>query len=88
MKSYYTCSALPDVTRYHPRGHYHCMTLPSGGYVCVLDSGAEPAPEWVPLPHLLDHETPARLTDHGCLATDTMFQAARKLAAANPRFAP
>lgn len=88
MKTYYTCATTPDVTKYHPRGHYHCMTLPSGGWVCVLDSGAEPAPEWTPLPHLLDHTTGAGLKDFGCSPNDTMFQAAKKLAAVNRFFHP
>lgn len=88
LKTYYTFSAPPDLNTYHPRGHYHWMNLPSGGYVCVLDSGAEPAPGWGALPHLLDHTTGAGLTDYGCVASDTMFHAARKLARAHPRFAP
>ena len=88
MKTYHTFTKPPDLAKYHPRGHYHWMSLPSGGYVCVLDSGAEPHPDWTPLPHLLDHATGAGLKDHGCAATDTMFQAARKLAALNPCFHP
>ena len=88
MKTYHTFTTPPDVTTYHPRGHYHWMSLPSGGYVCVLDSGAEPHPDWTPLPHLLDHTKGAGVTDFGCAATDTMFQAAKKLAAVNRHFHP
>lgn len=54
--------------------------------MCVLDSGAEPAPEWTPLPHLLDSATGAGLKDYGCLPTDTMFQTAKKLAVVNRFF--
>ena len=88
MKTYYTFKTPPDLAKYHPRGHYHWMSLPSGGYVCVLDSGAEPHPDWTPLPHLLDHATGAGLKDHGCVPTDTMFQTAKKLAVVNPHFHP
>ncbi len=88
MKTYYTFTKPPDVTKYHPRGHYHWMSLPSGGYVCVLHSGAEPHPDWRPLPHLLDSATGAGIQDHGCATSDTMFQAATKLAIANPHFRP
>ena len=88
LKTYYTFSAPPDLNTYHPRGHYHWMELPSGGYVCVLDSGAEPAPGWAALPHLLDHIAGAGLKDFGCVPTDTMFQAAKKLAVANRFFHP
>ena len=88
MKTYYTFTAPPDLSKYHPRGHYHWMSLPSGGYVCVLDSGAEPHPDWTALPHLLDHATGAGLKDHGCSPSDTMFQVAAKLVKVNPRFRP
>ena len=88
MKTYHTFTTAPDLTKYHPRGHYHWMSLPSGGYVCVLDSGADPYSDWVPLPHLLDHATGAGLKDHGCSSTDTMFQTASKLAKVNKFFFP
>ena len=88
MKTYYTFTTPPDLASYHPRGHYHWMTCPSGGYVCVLDSGAEPYADWTALPHLLDHTTGAGLKDHGCAPSDTMFQAAKKLAAVNRFFHP
>lgn len=88
MKTYYTFTTPPDLTTYHPRGHYHWMSCPSGGYVCVLDSGADPHPSWTALPELLDHTKGAGLTDFGCVATDTMFQAAKKLSKANPLFRP
>ena len=88
MKTYHTFTKPPDLAKYHPRGHYHWMSLPSGGYVCVLDSGAEPYSDWTPLPHLLDHTKGAGLTDFGCASTDTMFQAAKKLAVVNPHFHP
>ena len=79
MKTYHTFTTPPDVTKYHPRGHYHWVKAPSGIYICVLDSGAVPEASWTPLPHLLEHATAAGLTDFGCVATDTMFQAATKL---------
>jgi len=88
VKSYHTFKTPPDPATYRPRGFYHWMSLTAGGYVCVLDSGAKPHGTWTPLPHLLDSTAAAGLTDYGCLATDTMFQAARKLAQANPFFEP
>ena len=88
MKRYFTFTTPPDVTAYHPNGRYHWMSLASGGYVCVLDSGSEPAPSWTELPHLLDNTTPAGLTDYGCVASDPMFKAAQKLAKVNRGFQP
>jgi hypothetical protein len=88
MKRYFTFTTPPDVTAYHPNGRYHWMSLASGGYVCVLDSGSEPAPSWTELPHLLDSSRGAGLTDFGCLPTDTMFQTAQKLSAVNRYFRP
>ena len=87
MKEYFTFTTPPAPT-FKPRGWAHWMSLPSGGYVCALDSGADPAPEWTPLPHLLDSATGAGLKDYGCLPTDTMFKAARKLAVVNKFFMP
>ncbi len=88
MKTYYTFTTPPDPAQYHPRGGYHWMSLPTGGYVVALDSGAIPASGWTELPHLLDPTTPAGLTAYGCLATDTMFKAAVKLGAVNSFFKP
>lgn len=90
MKRYYTFQTPPDVTTYRPRGSYHWMSLPkAGGYLCVvMDEETDPHPDWAELPHLLDGATAAALKDFGCLPTDTMFQAAKKLAAVNRFFRP
>ena len=87
MKTYHTFTTPPDPT-YRPRGWAHWIRCPSGGYVCALDTGAEPDPTWTPLPDLLDHTTGAGLKDYGCLPTDTMFQASMKLSVVNKFFTP
>lgn len=88
MKTYHTFTTLPDPAVYQPRGFAHWMSCPSGGYVCVLDSGAEPEATWTSLPHLLDGSTGAGLKDFGCLPTHTMFQTARKLGVVSKFFKP
>ena len=55
MKRYFTFTTPPDPAAYHPRSFYHYMSLPGGGYICVLMEGdAEPSPDWVEIGHLLD----------------------------------
>lgn len=55
MKRYFTFEKLPDPTKYNPHGMWHAMSLPGGGYVCVLDEESSQVPsDWVELPHLLD----------------------------------
>ncbi len=89
MKRYFTFATPPDPATYHPRSFYHWVALPSGGHICVMmDGEADAHSTWTELPHLLDATSGAGLTDFGCVATDTMFQAAKKLAKVNRFFHP
>lgn len=90
MKRYFLASSPPS----QMGGEYHYVQLASGQCAVVLvGEHIEPDPSWVALPGILDTAPLASnvSTCMGCVgvaATDSTFNAARKLGAIHPKFRP